>query len=51
VTEKHGFIDAGYAGMPEDNAGGAPTIVPMCAWLGVSKSGTTTGGHGRKARP
>lgn len=38
MTEKYSFIDAGYAGTPED-AGDAPTIMQMCGWLGVSKSG------------
>jgi transposase InsO family protein len=37
VTEKFVFIDAGYAMPPP--AGNAPTIVQMCEWLGVSKSG------------
>jgi putative transposase len=39
VTDKYAFIDAEYAGMPGENAGGAPTIARMCEWLGVSKSG------------
>jgi putative transposase len=39
VTEKYSFIDAEYAEMPGASMGGAPTIVQMCAWLGVSKSG------------
>jgi putative transposase len=38
VTEKYTFIDAEYAQTPAE-AGGAPTIVQMCGWLGVSKSG------------
>jgi putative transposase len=37
VTERYSFIDAEYA-MPA-RAGSAPTIVQMCGWLGVSKSG------------
>jgi putative transposase len=37
VTQKYEFIDAEYASMPPD--GPAPTIVQMCRWLGVSKSG------------
>jgi transposase InsO family protein len=36
VSEKYSFIDAEYANVP---AGNAPTIVQMCGWLGVSKSG------------
>jgi putative transposase len=39
VTEKFSFIDAEYAGTPIEDAGGAPTIMLMCSWLGVSKSG------------
>jgi transposase InsO family protein len=38
VTEKYSFIDAECAGMPA-SAGEAPTVVQMCGWLGVSKSG------------
>jgi putative transposase len=37
VTEKYEFIDAQYADEPA--AGDAPTIMQMCEWLGVSKSG------------
>jgi putative transposase len=37
VTQKYEFIDAEYASMPPN--GPAPTIVQMCRWLGVSKSG------------
>ena len=37
MTQKYEFIDAEYASMPPD--GPAPTIVQMCRWLGVSKSG------------
>ena len=39
MTEKYRFIDAGYADMPEGNAGDAPGIMQMCTWLGVSRSG------------
>jgi putative transposase len=38
VTEKYSFIDAECAGTPA-SAGEAPTVVQMCGWLGVSKSG------------
>jgi len=37
VTEKYEFIDAQYADEPA--AGDAPSIMQMCEWLGVSKSG------------
>jgi putative transposase len=37
VTEKYEFIDAEYATLPA--VGDAPTIVQVCEWLGVSKSG------------
>jgi putative transposase len=37
VTEKYSFIDAEYATSPD--RGEAPTVVQMCGWLGVSKSG------------
>jgi len=39
VTEKYSFIDAEYAGPSGEDPGGAPTVVQMCGWLGVSKSG------------
>jgi transposase InsO family protein len=39
VTEKYAFIDAEYAEIPEGKTGGAPAIMQMCEWLGVSKSG------------
>jgi putative transposase len=39
VSDKYEFIDAEYAIAPADQAGDAPTIVQMCRWLGVSKSG------------
>jgi putative transposase len=39
VTEKYSFIDAEYAETPAGDAGTAPTVVQMCEWLGVSKSG------------
>jgi len=39
VTEKCEFIDAEYASMPEEDTGGAPTIMQRCEWLRVSKSG------------
>ena len=38
MSEKYSFIDAEYAGTPA-SAGEAPTVVQMCGWLGVSKSG------------
>ena len=38
MTEKYSFIDAECAGTPA-SAGEAPTVVQMCGWLGVSKSG------------
>jgi putative transposase len=39
VIEKYSFIDAEYAETPGADTGGAPTIVQMCVWLRVSKSG------------
>jgi putative transposase len=39
VTEKYRFIDAEYAGVSAAGADPAPTIMCMCKWLGVSKSG------------
>jgi putative transposase len=39
VIDKYEFIDAEYAGMPEEGTGSAPAVVQMCEWLGVSKSG------------
>ena len=39
MTEKFGYIDAECASIPAGGAGSAPTIVQMCEWLGISKSG------------
>jgi putative transposase len=39
VTEKYSFIDAECAEIPGEGSGGAPAIMQMCTWLGVSKSG------------
>jgi putative transposase len=39
VSEKYEFIDAEYADNRAAAAADAPTIVQMCAWLAVSKSG------------
>jgi putative transposase len=47
VTEKYSFIAAEYDEAPGENPGGAPTIVQMCEWLGVSKSGY----HDWRSRP
>jgi len=38
VSEKYEFIDAQYADVPA-GGGDVPTIICMCRWLGVSKSG------------
>ena len=37
MSEKYEFIGAEYAALPAE--GDAPTVVQMCVWLGVSKSG------------
>jgi transposase InsO family protein len=47
VTEKYSFIAAEYDEAPGENPGAAPTIVQMCEWLGVSKSGY----HDWRSRP
>jgi putative transposase len=39
VSDRYEFIDAEYANVPAEKEGNAPTIVQMCRWLGVSKSG------------
>jgi putative transposase len=39
VSDKYEFIDAEYATQPAQKTGTAPTIMQMCVWLGVSKSG------------
>jgi putative transposase len=39
VSCKYEFIDAEYAVLPENGVAYAPTIIQMCGWLGVSKSG------------
>jgi putative transposase len=47
VTEKYSFIAAEYDQSPGENLGGAPTVVQMCEWLGVS----TSGYHDWRSRP
>ena len=37
MSDKFAFIDAECAAAPAE--GDAPTVVQMCGWLGVSKSG------------
>ena len=39
MSEKYSFIDAEYENANADEAENAPTIVQMCHWLTVSKSG------------
>jgi putative transposase len=39
VSEKYEFIDAEYAANAAAKAAEAPTVVQMCTWLSVSKSG------------
>ena len=39
MSEKYEFIGGEYANVRAEEAGNAPTIVQMCRWLGVSKSG------------
>ena len=39
MSEKYSFIDAEYETAIADNADNAPTVVQMCDWLSVSKSG------------
>jgi putative transposase len=39
VTEKYSFIEAEYACAPGTESGDAPSIMQMCDWLGVAKSG------------
>ena len=46
MSEKYEFIDAECATLPADGEA-APTIVQMCGWLGVSKSGF----HDWRTRP
>ena len=50
MSEKYSFIDAEYAGTPA-GAASAPTVVQMCEWLAVSKSGYHEWRSGRRARP
>ena len=38
MTDKYEFIDAGYATVATDTAA-APTVMRMCEWLQISKSG------------
>ena len=38
MTDKYEFIDAGYATVATDMAA-APTVMRMCEWLQISKSG------------
>jgi transposase InsO family protein len=39
VSDKYAFIDAEYARAPGNDPDAAPSVVQMCEWLGVSKSG------------
>ena len=39
MTDKFEFIDAEYAVLPAGGAGHAPTMMQICTWLEVSKSG------------
>lgn len=39
MSEKYEFIDVEYIANTEDNVADAPTIVHMCTWLSVSRSG------------
>jgi transposase InsO family protein len=39
VSEKYEFIDAEYIANIDNPVVGAPTVVQMCGWLSVSKSG------------
>jgi transposase InsO family protein len=39
VSEKYEFIDVEYIDIVDNNVADAPTIVQMCRWLSVSKSG------------
>ena len=39
VSDKYEFIAAERATHSSENSGDAPTMVRMCAWIGVSKSG------------
>jgi putative transposase len=39
VSDKYAFIAAERATHSSENSGDAPTMVRMCAWIGVSKSG------------
>ena len=39
MSDKYAFIDAEYARAPGNDPDAAPSVVQMCEWLGVSKSG------------
>ena len=39
MSDKYAFIAAERATHSSENSGDAPTMVRMCAWIGVSKSG------------
>ena len=39
MTEKFEFIDAEYAAYQESDEEHVPSIVKMCIWMGVSRSG------------
>ena len=43
MSDKYEFIAAERATHSSENSGDAPTMVRMCAWIGVSKSGTAEG--------
>jgi putative transposase len=44
VSDKYELIDAEYADTTPATGGPAPTIIQMCGWLGVSRSGFMSGG-------
>ena len=39
MSDKFEFIDAEYAATSSANDTQAPSIVKMCTWLGISRSG------------
>ncbi len=39
MSDTFEFIDAEYAASPQNDDRGTPSLVRMCAWLGVSRSG------------
>ena len=50
MSDKFEFIDVEYAAYQESDEQYVPSIVKMCIWMAVSRSGSTAGGISRNRR-